>query len=127
MDVMAARTRWRGWGRVLAVVLVFVASSAPALASDGGKDGAGVEFFEQRIRPLLVKHCYECHGPDAKKLRGELRLDTRAGVLEGGATGPAVVPGKPEQSLLIKAVRHADKDLRMPPKARLSAAEIADL
>jgi cytochrome c553 len=121
----SSMSRWRGWGRVLVVVLAFGVSTAPARAD--GQAGAGVEFFEKRVRPLLVKHCYECHGPDAKKVRGELRLDTREGVLQGGASGPTVVPGKPDQSLLIQAVRHVRKDLRMPPKGKLSAAEIADL
>jgi hypothetical protein len=86
----------------------------------------GVEFFEKRIRPVLVKHCYECHSADAKKLKGELLLDTREGVLKGGSTGPAVVPGQPDKSLLIKAVRHEDERLHMP-KEKLSATEIADL
>src|SRR5437588_5666 len=86
----------------------------------------GVEFFEKKVRPVLVKHCYSCHAAEAKTVKGELRLDTRAGVLAGGASGPAVVPGEPDKSLLIKAVRHADESLRMP-KEKLSAAEIADL
>src|SRR5262245_23689598 len=85
-----------------------------------------VEFFEKKVRPVLVKHCYSCHSADAKKLRGELYLDTREGVLKGGATGPAVVPGSPDKSLLIKAVRHEDEKLRMPSE-KLAAGGIADL
>ena len=61
---------------------------------------------------MLVEHCYACHSADAKKVSGGLLLDTRDGVLKGGATGPAVVPGDPAKSLLIKAVRHADADLQ---------------
>src|SRR5438270_10690991 len=76
----------------------------------------GVEFFEKKVRPVLVKHCYACHSADAKKLKGELRLDTREGVLRGGASGPAVVPGHPAKSLLVKSVRHADGVEPMPPK-----------
>jgi hypothetical protein len=87
----------------------------------------GIEFFEKKVRPVLVKHCYSCHSADAKKLKGELHLDTRDGVLRGGATGPAVVPGEPAKSRLVKAVRHADGAEAMPPKEKLSAEVIADL
>ena len=83
------------------------------------------EFFEKKIRPLLSEHCLDCHG--AKKQKGGLRLDSRAGWAKGGESGPAIVPGKPEDSLLIKAVRHADKDLKMPPDERLAPAQVADL
>src|SRR5437763_15514374 len=86
----------------------------------------GIEFFEKKVRPVLVKHCYSGHSAEAKKLRGELRLDTRDGVLKGGATGPAVVPGDPEKSLLVRAIRHTDDKLKMPQE-KLSADEIADL
>ncbi|HVW37467.1 MAG TPA: DUF1549 domain-containing protein, partial [Pirellulales bacterium] len=86
-----------------------------------------VAFFEKRIRPLLVQHCYECHSADAKQVEGELLVDSRLALRRGGYSGPAVVPGDPEQSLLVKAVRYNNPDLQMPPKAKLSAAEIADL
>src|SRR5438067_112748 len=95
MDVMTLRVVMPGgWKRALLAALLLGCLVAPARAS-GGKDGAGVEFFEKRIRPLLVKHCYECHGPDTKKVKGELQLDTREAMLKGGITGPALVPGKP--------------------------------
>ncbi|HEV7221997.1 MAG TPA: PSD1 and planctomycete cytochrome C domain-containing protein, partial [Pirellulales bacterium] len=87
----------------------------------------GLAFFEQRIRPLLVRHCYECHSADAKEVEGELRVDSRLGLRRGGYGGPAVVPGDSEQSLLVKAVRYDNPDLQMPPKAKLAASEIADL
>src|ERR1019366_5502610 len=87
-------------------------------------DPVGVQFFEQKIRPVLVAHCYECHSAGAKKSRGGLRLDTRAGLLEGGDSGPSLVPGKPESSLLIKALRH--EETAMPPKNKLPAAVVAD-
>jgi mono/diheme cytochrome c family protein len=93
-----------------------------------GAAGDGVEFFEKKIRPLLVEHCYQCHSRDSEKLKGGLLLDSRDGVLKGGETGPAIVPGDPEKSLLIKAVRYLDKELQMPPKdKKLSDAQIADL
>ncbi len=81
----------------------------------GADSAADVEFFEKRVRPVLVEHCYECHSADARKLKGGLRLDSREAVWRGGETGPAVVGGKPEESLLITAVRYHDKDLQMPP------------
>ncbi|MBI3853901.1 MAG: PSD1 domain-containing protein [Verrucomicrobia bacterium] len=91
-------------------------------------DAVGVEFFEKKIRPLLVDHCYKCHSAESEKIKGGLRLDTRDNLLKGGDTGPSIVPGDPEKSLLIKAVRYTDKDLQMPPKnKKLSAEKIADL
>ncbi len=87
---------------------------------------AEYDFFEKRIRPLLVERCYQCHSAD-KKIKGGLRLDTRDGWAKGGDSGPAIQPGKPEASLLLKAVSYADRDLRMPPKQKLREDEIAAL
>ena len=90
-------------------------------------DPKSVEFFEQKVRPLLADKCYSCHSAEAqknKKLKAGLLLDTRAATLTGGDSGPALVPGKPDESLLIKAVRYTDSDLKMPPKTKLSDAEI---
>ncbi len=84
-----------------------------------------VEFFEKKIRPVLVQHCYKCHSAEAAKLKGGLRLDTREATRKGGDTGPAVVPGEPDKSLLLKAVRY--EDLEMPPKSRLPEAVVADI
>jgi mono/diheme cytochrome c family protein len=82
-------------------------------------------FFETKVRPVLADHCFKCHGPD--KQRGSLRLDSRAALLKGGDQGPAVVAGEPERSLLVKAVRHEDDDLKMPPTKKLSQRQIDDL
>lgn len=82
------------------------------------------DFFERQIRPLLVENCQACHGP--KQQKGGLRLDSRAGVLAGGDSGPAVVPGQPQQSLLIEAVKH-EGDIKMPPNGRLSQVQIEAL
>jgi hypothetical protein len=87
----------------------------------------GVDFFEKKIRPLLVDRCYRCHSSQAAKLKGGLRLDTPDGIRKGGNSGPAIAPGDPEQSLLIKAVRYTDPDLRMPPTKKLSPEEVANL
>ncbi len=84
-------------------------------------------FFEQKIRPLLAERCFKCHSHDAEKIKGGLVLDSLAGALKGGDTGPAIVPGQPEKSLLIKAVSGADPDLQMPPKKKLAASEIETL
>jgi mono/diheme cytochrome c family protein len=95
-----------------------------AWAADPVVEGQRLEFFETNIRPVFVEHCYECHGADAKKLRGGLLLDSRQGLLEGGESGPAVVPGDPEESLLISALKH--DDLEMPPKRTLPPTVVAD-
>jgi mono/diheme cytochrome c family protein len=77
---------------------------------------AQLQFFENRIRPVFANNCYKCHSQQAPKAKAGLFLDTREGVLKGGENGPAIVPGDPEKSLLIKAVRYTDPDLQMPPK-----------
>src|SRR5262245_50142894 len=97
------------------------------LAPDAAADEAGDAFFERKVRPVLVEHCYGCHSAQAKKQRGGLLLDSREGLRKGGDLGPALVPGRPEQSRLIRAVRYGDEDLRMPPKGKLPATVVADL
>jgi hypothetical protein len=87
-------------------------------------DPAQIDFFEKHIRPVLVNHCYSCHSADAKRIRGDLLLDSRDGLRKGGETGPAIVPGKPAESLLIQAL-HYEK-LQMPPTGKLPANVIAD-
>ena len=90
--------------------------SAAAQAAEPVKlTRAESDFFETRVRPVLVENCYKCHSQGAEKIKGGLVLDSRDGVLKGGDTGPAVVPGNVEKSLLIKAVRYTDKELAMPP------------
>jgi len=83
-------------------------------------------FFEKKIRPVLVDTCYRCHSADSEKLKGELLLDTREGLRKGGTTGAAIVPGNPDKSLLIKALRYKDESMAMPPKGKLSDQTIAD-
>lgn len=102
---------------VVAALLV-----APAAAS------ADDEFFEKKIRPLLVEKCLNCHGAPATKIKGGLKLTSHADLIAGGDSGqPAVKPGAPDESLLIKAVAYTDDALKMPPKGKLSDAEIAAL
>lgn len=85
---------------------------------------AGEEFFEKRIRPLLIERCYECHSAEKGKSKGGLLLNSKSGLTRGGDSGPAIVPGDPEKSLLIRAVRWLDEDTQMPPKNKLSPSEI---
>jgi hypothetical protein len=86
-----------------------------------------VKFFEAKIRPVLVDRCYSCHSAKAAELKGGLALDTRDGLRVGGDKGRSIVPGSPDKSLLIRAVRHTDEDYKMPPQEKLPAAVIADL
>jgi mono/diheme cytochrome c family protein len=101
--------------RILATTL-FLTSAASA---------ADMTHFEQRIRPLLIENCIDCHGPEKQK--GGLRLDSRAGWQTGGDSGPAIEPGKLDTSHLWKAVSYTDRDLKMPPKRKLKDSELADL
>ncbi|HVV99302.1 MAG TPA: DUF1549 domain-containing protein, partial [Planctomycetaceae bacterium] len=93
----------------------------------GSPNAEQLAFFEKEIRPLLIERCYECHSAEAKKLGGNLLLDSRAGILKGGDTEPPIVPGDPDGSLLMTAVRHTDPTLKMPPASKLTDAEIAAL
>ena len=90
-----------------------------------------IQFFENKIRPVLANNCYKCHSQQAEKVKGGLLLDTKEGLLKGGENGPVIVPGDPEKSVLIKAVRYSDPDLQMPPPRgggkKLSDSEVADL
>ncbi|HEY4248200.1 MAG TPA: PSD1 and planctomycete cytochrome C domain-containing protein [Lacunisphaera sp.] len=107
----------------LVPIAVHAIDSAPAISP------ADLQFFETKIRPILVDDCYKCHSHQADKVRGKLMLDTRDGMLLGGESGPAVVPGKPDDSVLIDAILYTDEDLMMPPKdhgGKLTDQQIAD-
>ena len=101
---------------LITAVLTLLLQTVCVLAEEDVKDR---EFFERKIRPLLVQHCYECHSEAAEERQGGLLLDRRSGWIEGGDTSMVVIPGEPDQSLLIKAVRYADKKLQMPPEKQL--------
>ena len=95
----------------------------PALSQDD------LKFFEAKIRPVLTEQCFKCHSHTADRVKGGLMLDSRAAVLHGGKSGLAVVPGKPDDSTLIQAIRYTDPDLRMPPEehgGKLTDQQIAD-
>ena len=115
--------------RILPVLAMVVVLSAVVAAGDPNPvkvkaDLAAEEFFEAKVRPLLVARCQECHGAD--KAKGGLRLDERGAMLKGGESGPVVVPGKPDESALIEAIRY-DGGVQMPPKGKLKNEEIAAL
>jgi hypothetical protein len=111
-----------GW-----LVLSLALARASFAASDRGNTRE-TEFFEKKIRPVLIKHCYQCHSIEArakKKLRGGLLLDSRDGLRKGGDSGPALVPGKAADSLLLKAMHHKG-ELKMPPRQKLPDHVLAD-
>jgi hypothetical protein len=107
---------------ILTAILALPALAAPAATRPAVSQAPAAitphaaEFFEKQIRPLLAEKCFRCHGP--KKQKGELRLDSRAALLRGGESGPAVVPGNPDQSVLIRAVRYHGP-VQMPPQGKL--------
>jgi hypothetical protein len=120
------RIRFRGWpaALLLAVCPVLVARGAESPSAEQ------LAFFETKIRPVLAENCYGCHSADAQakgKLKAGLYADSREGLLTGGETGPALVAGKPAESLLLKVLNHEIKGAEMPPKGKLPAAAIADL
>ncbi|MDB5336071.1 MAG: hypothetical protein JWN70_1690, partial [Planctomycetaceae bacterium] len=118
---MQFSTRLALWAALIAAgpLMDSASAQAPAVAAP-----EALEFFENEIRPLLVKNCQSCHGET--KSQGGLRLTSREIILKGGDTGPAIVPQKPEDSLLIRAVGYAG-DLKMPPKQKLPDEDIAKL
>ena len=110
----------RALASIVLLLSIRVATATPA---------DDLEFFEKRIRPVLVARCYPCHSADARKIKGGLRLDSRADILKGGENGPVVMPGNAEASPLIEAVRYKNADFKMPPpkQGKLSDEQIADL
>ncbi|MFZ4610336.1 MAG: DUF1549 domain-containing protein, partial [Gemmataceae bacterium] len=107
----------------IASILMMSALIVPSgIAAD--KNNAGEKFFEEKVRPLLAEHCFSCHGLDKQK--GGLKLDSKAAMIKGGDIGTAIIPGDPAASLMIKAVAY-EGDLKMPPKGKLNAKQIADL
>ena len=111
---------------LLASALTFVVAGC-LRAADPVPSTGQVEFFEKRIRPLLADACHRCHSADSDPLKGGLRLDSKAGLMKGGENGAVIVPGHPEQSRLIEAIGWENPDFQMPPRRRLTAAQIADL
>ncbi len=111
----------------LVSLLTFSAAAAESQPDSSIPTSSQLDFFEKKVRPLLIERCYKCHSARNEKPKGGLLLDSRDGWAKGGESGPAVVPRKPDESRLIVAVRYRDKDLQMPPKNKLSEEEIAVL
>ncbi len=112
-------------GRTLpaSLLLFALAAGAEEKAKFSNKQ---LDFFEKNIRPVLAEKCYSCHHPD-EKIKGGLAVHTRAAMLAGGDSGPSLVPGDPAKSVLVKAIVYEDEDLQMPPKERLTDAEIRNI
>lgn len=117
LDRRRLRIAW--WGALLSVAV-----SVGALADD--EQSARTEFFEARIRPVLVQQCFECHGGGSGEVEGGLRVDSRAALLKGGERGAALAPGMLDESLLIQAVRRTHDEVQMPPDEPLPANVVAD-
>jgi len=112
---------------VIVTALVTAGSTIAAEADEKKADAAvegGVDYFRTYVEPILKNNCYECHSHDAKKSRGGLVLDSRAGILTGGDSGPAAVPGDPSESRLVAAIRYEHSELEMPPDGMLSDQDI---
>ncbi|MEO1616195.1 MAG: PSD1 and planctomycete cytochrome C domain-containing protein [Planctomycetota bacterium] len=105
------------------VVLLTFWPAASLWAAEGRSEKT--DFFESKIRPLLIDHCYDCHSEAADLSEGELLVDSASGLLRGGSLGPALVPGKADASLIVRAVRYDDASLQMPPSEKLDAESIA--
>src|SRR5438128_2204446 len=101
-----------------------LALALAALCRAQAPPAAGIELFETKIRPVLAKSCYGCHSRDLSAPMAGLLLDTRDGIRKGGTNGPAIAPGKPDESLLIRAIRHDGR--KMPPGAKLPDGVIDD-
>ncbi|MEX0792125.1 MAG: PSD1 and planctomycete cytochrome C domain-containing protein [Pirellulaceae bacterium] len=112
--------------RITLILGCWLLLQGAAARADEKPSEADLDFFEKKIRPVLVTHCYECHSEEAETLHGGLLLDTREGIRGGGDSGAAVVPGKIDESLLIEALRYDDSLYQMPPDGRLSDQVIRD-
>lgn len=114
--------------RILVPIIVFSSFAVSVRAADQQLTKAQIDFFEAKVRPVFAEHCYKCHSATSEKIKGGLVMDTKQDLLKGGETGPALVPGNAEKSLLIKAVTYKDADLQMPPQGKkLSDQQISDL
>src|SRR5690348_12004351 len=117
--------------RPFVILAAMLSASVPSLARAAEPVALTPDqtaFFESKVRPVLLTHCYKCHSVEENKNKGNLTLDTREGVLQGGKHGAVIVPGDPDKSRLIVAVKYDDPDLQMPPDGdKLKDSEIAAL
>ena len=128
-DTRQVSCRQRGWSVLGWLLFGLVAGATPRASVVAEEpplspdETRALEFFESQVRPLLVNRCFTCHSADTNS-HGGLRVDDRQGLLTGGGRGPAVVPGAPAQSLLLRAVKRTDDKLKMPPEKPLEEAEV---
>lgn len=113
--------------KVMSPIALVIALQAGIAGAAAPADEAKIAFFEKTIRPILIKRCYECHSVEYGKTKGGLLIDSRDAILKGGDTGPALVAGNLEKSLIIESIRYKNQDLQMPPKGALPAAEVRAL
>ena len=128
MTMSPTRIFVRVAGPFLVLLACAVLLVADSIAADSGQ-AANLSpereaFFESKIRPLLIEHCYECHSRKSGESSGDLLLDNAASMHSGGVSGPAIVAGKPDQSLLVRAVRYDDAEYQMPPTGKLNAEAV---
>lgn len=139
-DVIVRDALSQDWSKVLGVIASFInvrtravfsqlcrgVILAAAFCAHAAEPSVDSQFFESKIRPVLVESCYKCHSSESERVKGGLLLDSREGLLKGGDSGPAIVPGDPEKSRLIVALRYKDEQLQMPPKEHLSPEVVAN-
>jgi len=113
--------------RLTALAIAITVISSPLRAQEKPLTAEENEFFEAKIRPALIEHCHKCHSADKDaKIKGGLQVDSKAALLKGGTSGPGLVAGQPDRSLIIKAMRFSDPNLQMPPKEKLPDSVVAD-
>jgi hypothetical protein len=111
----------------LAGLVGFNAAALFISAEEKGPSKEDLTFFDEKVKPILINQCYDCHSAKAKKVKGKLKLDTKEDFEKGGENGKIVDGTDPEKSMMIKAVRWMDEDIKMPPKKKLADAEIKTL
>lgn len=109
--------------RIVAIILASALGDAVYLWAD---DAADKKFFEEKILPVMKAQCYDCHSKTADEVKGQFKLDTREDLRAGGESGAVLIPGEPDRSLLIKALRYEEDDRQMPPRGKLSDEIIND-
>ncbi|MEN3941133.1 PSD1 and planctomycete cytochrome C domain-containing protein [Prosthecobacter sp. SYSU 5D2] len=109
---------------VFRLLMAVLAGLPFALLSADSLSPADLDFFEKKVRPILVERCYECHSAEGGKTKGNLAVDSKNALLQGGDNGPALVAGNADKSLIIEAIRYKNRDMQMPPKSALPAAEL---
>src|SRR5688572_29632550 len=127
MSVMKALVKIASASLLIGFCLLCLHLSMRPVSARQEPSRADLEFFEKKIRPVLESSCYLCHSTSSRRLQGGLLLDSREGMLKGGNSGQAtIIPGDPDRSPLIKAIRYSDAKLQMPPAGQLSAEQVRD-